>query len=146
MKLSHSFLLRVSFIAAILGCVFAWALSAQEPADTPRPLAPRWLTVHEYGIQVHVEPPSVGQKNWLLTVRDLGPAVPYLRLDLPPTAAQLKIAGKGRLHLQLQANGDLQVAVPRSWVLSQAAPHVQLQVQSQSATLMDCKIQSLFLS
>jgi hypothetical protein len=145
MKLSHSFLLRVSFIAAILGCVFAWALSAQEPADTPRPHAPRWLTVHEYGIQVHVEPPSVGQRNWLLTVRDLGPQVPHLRVDLAPTAAQLQVAGKGRLHLQVQANGDLQVAVPPSWVFAHAAPQVQLLVQSQSASLLNCKIQSLFL-
>jgi hypothetical protein len=145
MKFSNPYLLRISLVAALLGLALALAVSAQEPADSPRPPAPRWLTVHEYGIQVHVEPPSVGQKNWLLSVRDLGPVLPDLRVDLPPTAAQLQIAGKGSLHLQVQANGDLQVAVPRSWVLSQSAPHVQLQVQSQSASLLDCSIRSLFL-
>jgi len=145
MKLSDSFLLRVSLVVVLLGITLAWAVSAQEPADSPRAPAPRWLTVHEYGIQVHVEPPLAGQKNWLLSVRDLGPVLPHLRVDLPPTAAQLQIAGRGSLHLQLQANGDLQAEVPRSWVLSQAAPHVQLRVQSQSASLLDCSIQSLFL-
>jgi hypothetical protein len=145
MKLSNTILFRVSFVAVLLGSAFAWALSAQEPAGSPRPPAPRWFTVHEYGIQVHVQPPRVGQKNWLLTVRDLGPVLPHLRVDLPPTAAQLRVAGKGKLHLQAQPNGDLQVAVPRHWVLSQAAPQVQLQVQSLSAPLLDCSIHSLFL-
>lgn len=145
MKLSYSFFFRLSLVAFLLCLAFAWAVFAQEPVDSPRPPAPRWLTVHEYGIQVHVEPPTVGQKNWLLSVRDLGPAVPYLRVDLPPTSAQLQIVGKGTLHLQAQANGDLQVVVPRAWVLSQSAPHAQLQVQSQSATLLDCSIRSLFL-
>lgn len=145
MKLSDSFFLRISLVTFLLGLAFAWAVIAQEPADSPRPPAPRWLTVHEYGIQVHVEPPTVGQKNWLLSVRDLGPAIPHLRVDLPPTAAQLQIAGRGTLQLLSQANGDLQVAVPRAWVLSQSAPQVQLQVQSHSALLLDCSVQSLFL-
>jgi hypothetical protein len=145
MKLSNPFLLRFALVVSLLGFALAWAVSAQEPSDTARPQAPRWLTVHEYGIQVHVEPPSLGQKNWLLSVRDLGPSLPHLRLDLPPTTAQLEVAGKGSLNLQVQANGDLQVAVPRSWVLARSAPSVQLHVQSQSATLLECSIQSLFL-
>jgi len=145
MKISYPFLLRFSLVSALLGFALVLAVSAQEPASSPRPQTPRWLTVHEYGFQVHVEPPSAGQKNWLLSVRDLGPTLPHLRLDLPPTAAQLLVTGHGTLHLQAQANGDLQAAVPRRWLLSKSAPQVQLQVQSQSATLLDCSIQSLFL-
>lgn len=145
MKLSDSLFLRFGLIACLLASVLALAVSAQEPVDTPRPATPRWLTVHEYGIQVHLEPPTLGQRRWLLSVRDLGPQVPHMRVDAPPTAAQLRIAGKRTLDLVPQANGDLQVAVPRSWVLAQSSPQVQLQVQSQSADLLDCSIQSLFL-
>lgn len=146
MKLSSLSFLRVAVAMASLALVFAISLVGQEPSDPPRPQHPRWLTVHEYGFQVRLEAPQAGQAGWLLKVVDLGPDLPHLRQDLPPTAGQLQILGKGTVQLKVQANGDLQARVPRHWVRQGKAPHAQLKLRSQGALIFDCSIQSLFLS
>lgn len=138
---SHSRLLLLFLI--LLGSL-AWTALAQEPRDPVRGQGARWLTVHDYGIQVRVEAPQQPHTGWVVRVRDLGPQVDHLKMDLAPTAARMQLLGYPPLHLQPQGQGEWLTEVPRDWLVGGIAS-VQMKVLHHGSTLLDTSIRGLFL-
>lgn len=134
---------RLLLFLILLGAL-AWTALAQEPRDPVREQGARWLTVHEYGIQVRVEAPQLPQADWVVRVRDLGPQLDHLKKDLAPTAARLLLLGHPPVHLQPQGQGEWLAEVPRAWLVGGIAS-VHMQVMHQGMTLLDTSIRGLFL-
>ena len=137
--LTRSFL----FFLLLLGTL-AWAATAQEPHDPVREQGARWLTVHDFGVQVRVEAPQEAHADWQVRVLDLGPQVPHLREDLVPTQAQLLLLGRPPVRLQPQGAGEWLAEIPRAWLVGGVAS-AQIQVMHQQRSLVDTSIRGLFL-
>lgn len=90
----------------------------------------RTLVLHRYGVELGVRAAGAPPGFLRVSVRDLGPGVPGLAEDLPPTAATLTVNGAAPAPLEPGPAGELHGLLPLAALRPWLSDRVLLEVHS----------------
>ena len=124
-----------TLLLLLLAATAALLLRLPGGAAAPPAGFAREMVVHRHGIGVSMTSLGAPTGCLLLRVRDLGPSVPGITADLPPTEARLDINQAAPLKLETTGPGELGCVVPLMLLRRLLPNTLRLEVGSAGAVL-----------
>jgi len=130
------FRLPVLALLAALAVLGAALLLPRAGAASAPDAWSRALVVHCHGIEIAARSAGAPPGCLLVTVRDLGPGVPDLTEDLPPTDATLTVNAAAPIALDPAGPGELRGVLPLVLLRPWFSDDVHLEVRSDARVLL----------
>jgi hypothetical protein len=132
----------LALVAALAALGAARLLPRAEAAPVPDAFS-RTLVIHHHGIEIATHAAGAPLGCLLVKVRDLGPGVPGLTEDLPPTDATLRVNGAVPVALDPAGPGELVGVLPLALLRPWFSDDVRLEVLSDARLLVTLELDLL---